>query len=764
MFESDPTAVEASEIVFSGEVDLDIATVAKLQAFEAASIRAHSRDEGNDAAGEDTTYLDIQEPKQGEAENTELRSLENISTSVSLQKVSGRYRGNNGVWQLELRVDVDGRIPLRMISGDFYRVSGATTLYFGSFICRSVSITATTFAATITGVIQATFQTSFPRIRVTIPRLPVLSSAPNATIRFQTLNGMTGATYSCQFESTYFRSILLEEDRTEGVTAFQTYNTGSLPSGGSARDLSIVNAYREAGIEMQATGGGDVVPDMEAASDASRTWSDAELHASMERHFTQWRDEPGWFVWLLHANLHDLGPGLLGIMFDEQGRQRQGAAAFYAAQFGTSPENQRSQLYTCVHELGHCFNLFHSFQKEYMTPPQPNRPRALSYMNYPERFPGGEAAFWTAFPFQFDREELIHLRHAFRNYIIIGGADFGIGAALENTAGFRTPLRDDSGLRLELEANSSFLLGEPVSVVIRLSTTDQRRKRVNANLHPNFGFIQLAIEKPDGRISLYQPLINHCVEDRGLTLDSRRSAVETSAFIGYGRGGWYFDQTGRYKIRALYRAHDGSEVLSNILVLRVKGPKDEGEEEIADLFIGDQQGALLYLLGSDAQELQKGNVAFELVLDKYPNHPAAAYARIVKANNEAREFKLITEDNRLQVRSSNIEKANSLITGRVKGGKRKTLSAEGESSELTSRILSGARLKIEAAERGIPAMATTARTLGAPAERDALPANVSRFLLAQTHQLAREFVQASEAGEFPGGNGSEHPEDPGANR
>ena len=32
-------------------------------------------------------------------------------------------------------------------------------------------------------------------------------------------------------------------------------------------------------------------------------------------------------------------------------------------------------------------------------------------MNYPWRFPGGPAAFWSAFPFRFDAQELVHIRH-----------------------------------------------------------------------------------------------------------------------------------------------------------------------------------------------------------------------------------------------------------------------------------------------------------------------------------------------------------------
>jgi len=46
--------------------------------------------------------------------------------------------------------------------------------------------------------------------------------------------------------------------------------------------------------------------------------------------------------------------------------------------------------------------------------------------------------------------------------------------------------------------------------------------------------------------------------------------------------------------------------------------------------LGDDQGMLLYLLGSDGSTLQSGNDAFELVTDKYGDHPLAVYARMVK--------------------------------------------------------------------------------------------------------------------------------------
>ncbi|MGH7118491.1 MAG: hypothetical protein ACREFP_05830 [Acetobacteraceae bacterium] len=54
---------------------------------------------------------------------------------------------------------------------------------------------------------------------------------------------------------------------------------------------------------------------------ANHTWSDSELHASMVRHFSLYRNEPQWLMWQVVCQLHDLGPGLYRIMLDQSGQR-----------------------------------------------------------------------------------------------------------------------------------------------------------------------------------------------------------------------------------------------------------------------------------------------------------------------------------------------------------------------------------------------------------------------------------------------------------
>jgi hypothetical protein len=584
---------------------------------------------------------------------------------LKMRPVSGRYRSTGGIFQLELRVDIDRTRPMNYISGDFFRTSGATTLYVGSFIVKSPHIIVTTTAVTIEGVGNYSINTAAPKVKVTIPRRKIIQPQAPATVQFFTVIGRPGAVLACNFQSAYFRSVQFEQDWVSDITlpVFTSYNTGSLPSGGSSRTLSVPSAYAEAGIEMQTAGVWNSVPISLANSNSK--WSNPELHAAMETHFSLWKDIPHWKVWLLAAQLHEIGPSLYGIMFDQQGKQRQGCAVFHQGIGGTTSDKLRLQLYTYVHELGHCFNLLHAWQKSYAVPPVPNRPSSLSWMNYPWNYPGGADAFWSNFPFQFDDQEVIHLRHAFRSNIIMGGNNFTVGSALDDPQAFSDPVIDNSGLQLELEARSTFSYGEPVVVEIKLRTSDLRGKIVNSHLHPNFGFVHIGIKKPGGQAVLYEPLIEHCIAEDMITLDNENPSIYESSYIGYGKGGFYFDQVGVYQLRAIYYAPDGSLVHSNILSLRVSAPFSIPDNEVADLFFGNDQGTLLYLLGSDSVSLSDGNDAFELVIDKYSKHPLAVYAQLVKGINAGREFKSMTSGNKISVRKPRFEESIKLLSSVV---------------------------------------------------------------------------------------------------
>ncbi|MFI7125380.1 hypothetical protein ACIBQ1_06770 [Nonomuraea sp. NPDC050153] len=548
--------------------------------------------------------------------------------------ISGLYQGQDGDSRLALRVDIDGARPTGRVSGDLFTVAGATTSYAGSFVVNAPTVQ----EAGIQGRGVFTFDTPVRDVSVTIA-----GGSGTAVV--------AGRTYQVTFSSPFFRSVLLEQDSVIGTVPFVSYQTGTLPgpSGSPARELSVRAAYAEAGIELTLAQPGVIPVD---GSGADLAWDDAELHHAMRQQFSGFGDVPAWRVWLLVASKH-VG-GYRGIMFDyNDAHQRQGSAVFYDVIKGSTPQAQRAQLRTYVHELGHAFNLLHSWQKNLGTPPQPLGPDGgfgdLSWMNYVHNYrPGGEPSYWLGFPFQFTDPELVHLRHGFYRDVAMGANAFGTGAA--EIAPFEQPVEDHSGLRLELRAKESFELGEPVVIEFKLSYAVEPRV-THGHLHPDTEFTQVSITQPGGRTVLYRPMMRHCVDTSPeIRLDEGNPAIYRSAYIGHGRDGHYFQQPGDYQVRAQYIAADGSRIVSPACLVRVRFPISRDDHQVAELMLGEEQGQLFSLLGSDSPALRSGNVALDEVIDRYGAHPLAVYARLVKGLNAEREFKAVTAGKRLRVR------------------------------------------------------------------------------------------------------------------
>ncbi|MBG0828889.1 hypothetical protein HS041_14035 [Planomonospora sp. ID67723] len=588
------------------------------------------------------------------------------------QLTRGRYRSTGQDCQLELRVDVDGTRPQHRVSADFFSTSGNTTSYFGSLIVHLPTVTVTAEEIVIEGTGTFTFTAGAPLVRVSIPRRTVLQSQADATVRFSAASGEPGAAYTCSFVSPYFRSVVLEQDSVTGTVPFVSYDTAALPQppDSQIRELTVARAYAEAGIELQMSGLSDVITTESAGTDL--LWDDAELHNAMVRHFSAHDNVPQWKVWMLVASAHT--GGYRGIMFDYGDTcQRQGAAVFYNAIKGENPQALRAQLRTYVHEIGHAFNLLHSWQKHLAVPPQPLGPNGgladLSWMNYVQNYrplsgAGGEAAYWAAFPFQFTDSELIHLRHGHYRDVIMGANPFGAGAAEIAPELFDEPVEDRSGLALHLRATKeAFAFGEPVVVELKLCTTDLRGRSTHGHLHPDTDFTHIAITQPSGRTVLYRPMLRHCVDETTMIrLDGENPAIYRSAYIGHGSDGHYFQQPGEYRVRAQYLASDGSRVVSPVCLIRVRYPVTQDDQQVAELMLGEESGKLLSLLGSDSPCLSSGNDALSEVIERYGEHPLAVYARMAQGINAEREFKDLTADKELKIRQPDTKESIQQLT------------------------------------------------------------------------------------------------------
>lgn len=596
------------------------------------------------------------------------------SAAGATRLVSGRYEGGNvtaaagGEFLLELRVDVDGRRPTVKVSGDLFQKSGNDFKHWGSFIVPSPQLTVGAAEVTIKGMAEYGAHEKPPVVVVSIPRASADTNdedAPPAEVVFASFKGVEKERYQCAFASTFFRAVQFELDMLSGTEGFDSYDTGALTSDGPGRTLTLETAYAESGIEMKPGGNSNVIEDdvSDTLAEDDGKWSDTELHNAMSQQFSLLNaaGSKQWKLWVLVATEHEQAD-TRGMMFDIE--RRQGCAVFYnVVNQGEDPEKKRATLRTYMHEMGHCFNLLHSWEKSSGMPPIPDRPDSLSYMNYVERYPDGPAAYWERFAFEFDDPELLHLRHAFRDRIIMGGNSFGASAAEFDVQTFNRPLAaEGSGLALKLKARKSFMLCEPVVIELKLYWNGPGCKVVYESLHPDRGFVQLAIRRPDGRIVPYRPFITRCVDPTLTDLCVHQPSIYASAYVGYGRDGFYFGEAGLYQLVAIYYSPCGAEVISEPLDIRVRNPLNEVEEEIADYYYGHDEGALFYLLGSDSRHLASGNRSLDNVLDRYGDHPLAIHAHIVKGVNDGRLFKKIAEGKRLAARAPRAAESKRLLS------------------------------------------------------------------------------------------------------
>jgi len=580
---------------------------------------------------------------------------------MARRDVSGRYRGRRHGFEVQLRVDVDGARPMHRVSADYYRVSGRESTYVGSMRVDEPIVSLSGLQVTIIGAATFSLTTKCTRVRVTIPLVSLRSAPKSAILRHLAAPGAPTTVYECRFESASLRALELEEACEKGVKLPGAYDTAALPSGGARRNLTHVDAFAEAGIEMLSTGSPTVIDTSAAGPNA--TWSDAELHAAMEEHFSRWGDRPRWAIWLLHAASHD-DASLAGFMFDVRGLQRQGCAVFYGTHPDTSAEGARDRLYACVHELGHGFNLPHCWQKSLTEPPIPSRPDARSWMNYPHLFPGGEDAYWPDFGFGFDDPELMHLRHAFESNVIMGGEPFAGAGMHDRTPGWDIDERGDPGLRLKLSAPRALAQGVPVTVGLELSATTRQSRLVPPVLGPRPRTVEIAIRGPSGTEFVFEPLLHHCRGDEMIPLRAGDAPVRDHAFIHYGKGGFAFDRPGRYLVRARYAPPGGPIVLSTVASIRVRAPTTRADRQVAELIAGDEQvGTLMSLMGSDARTLQRGNNRLKEVIERHPTHPLADVARLVQAANLAHGFKRVDPDGSVEVREPRMDEAAALVAG-----------------------------------------------------------------------------------------------------
>ncbi len=542
----------------------------------------------------------------------------------------------------ELRLDVDGRYPQKTASGSVTRffktrvewianlTSAGTNKWAGNIWYKDGNIASFPYTNIQIKVIRSWF-----------------ASQRRAVVTFSG-GGASTRTLTFDYKSPYFRKVELEYDRvtdSDPVARINTCDHPNRPPTLPCEDLTIETVFRRAGFQVSKSGNDGDIP--LAIAGPGGTWSDMEMHDAMQVYWSRFANRAQWSLWTLFAGQHDMGHGLGGIMFDDIGpNHRQGTAIFTNSFIADPPPGEthkdewvkRMKFWTAVHEMGHAFNLAHSWQKALGTPwiPLSNESEARSFMNYPYNVTGGQSAFFADFEYRFSDSELLFMRHAPERFVQMGNADWFDHHGFQQTKqspepSFQLELRVHRKIKKYLE----FL--EPVTIELKLTNVSNQAQLLPQNILTAGDNLTIIIKKDGKAARQFIPFAQYCTQSTNMALNTGQS-IYTAKLISAGRNGWDIAEPGYYTIQAALHIAD-CDIISKPLRLRVAPPLSYQQEFIAQDFFSEEVGRVLTFHGS--QHLESANNTLQTICEEHKDCLASIHAGVALGNAQARNFKLL---------------------------------------------------------------------------------------------------------------------------
>ena len=546
---------------------------------------------------------------------------------------------------MELRLDVDGDTPLMKASGTA-RASDSTKFHW------IASLTADGGQDRWKGCIcykhPEDEETVFPYDTVAIKVAQNASSMEQeATLAFSNATGLSHD-MTFEFRSLYFHTVNIEFDfqenqREKSTTKFNTHAHSNRPEDLPRETLKIETVFERSGFCVTPSDHGEEVP-LEIAEDEE--WSDEELHDAMQEYWSLFpEDSPKaqWALWFLFASEHE-NSNLSGIMFDDIGEQhRQGAAIFNDGRLDKLPSGEseawreRKKFFYACHEIGHCFNLAHSWEKESTleTPwvHQENEPEARSFMNYPSKVEGEDKAFFRDFRYRFSESELIFMRHAPQSFVEMGNAVWFDNHAFEE--GFVTPAQPSFLLELRVNReNAVFEFMEPVTLELKLTNISGRKLMVEENLLST-SYSMFVVIKRDGRHARRLIPFARYENDFTVKLKSKKSLYE-SLFVSAGINGWDIKDPGKYLVQVALH-HKGEDIISNEFKIHVLEPQNSAEKDYSRKLFCEDVGRVLYFGGSGV--LETANSILRDAAKNFKDRKIAMHASVALGSALSRNLK-----------------------------------------------------------------------------------------------------------------------------
>lgn len=483
-----------------------------------------------------------------------------------------------------------------------------------------------------------------------------------------------------------FHPLKLEYDYASDAALFTSFDTSTHPNKPGTlpeEELTIAKVYKRAGFAVSETGNNNAIPIADAGAD--QRWTEGEMHDAMETHFSQYSDNPRWAAWAFFASLSNRGSSLGGIMFDsEDAPTRQGCAVFVDSFLASKPVNdpdadayvQRMKFWCACHELGHCLNLAHPWQKELEGPfgnpwtDIKDNVSSLSLMNYPFKYPEGSKAYFENHEYRFDDMELIFLRHAPKQFVQPGNVEWF------HNHGFEEDTTTPSKYELSIKTNrqhATYEFLECIVLELKLKNISESYQAIDSKILAR-GNTTIIIEKQNGTAKKYRPYSKLLYQNIPVILNRGESLYE-SVFVSAGVNGFDLSEPGDYKIHCALQI-EGANIISQPLSIRILPPSNYEEERIAQDFFSHSVGRVLAFDGSHFHT--KGIDFLREVSERLPERKVAQHAKVALGMNLATDKKILTfsdrNEKKIKVVKANLKESKEFLESALIGDYNETRS------------------------------------------------------------------------------------------